>query len=48
MKHLREETPDTLVVRRVVRRQLPQLPTSGGVSLWISCAQELLASLAVE
>jgi len=45
MKHLREEAPNiTLVVRRVDHRQLPQLLTSGEISVGISYAQELPAS----
>ncbi|WP_223547137.1 LysR family transcriptional regulator [Pseudomonas sp. A-B-19] len=45
MKHLRDEAPNiTLVVRRVDHRQLPQLLTSGEISIGISYAQELPAS----
>ena len=45
IKHLRDEAPNiTLVVRRVDHRQLPQLLTSGEISVGISFAQELPAS----
>ncbi len=45
MKHLRDEAPNiTLVVRRVDQWQLPQLITTGEISVGISPAQGLPAS----